>query len=106
MIDFSTINVPPPELIITLDAPIARKGGGEVTELILSEPTASQVRAAEGHLRGGVNPESIRLYQLSLVTSVSKVSKEVIDQLPILKLLEAADYIQDFITPRPATGAN
>ena len=97
-------DLPEPTLIIPLDPPIDRKGGGSVTELTLQEPTAAQVRGAETHLRNGVNPLSLREYQLSLVTAVSGVSREVIDRLPVSKLMEAANYLQDFITPPLKTG--
>ena len=98
-------DLPEPQLIIPLDPPISN-GGGAVTELTLQEPTAAQVRAAESHLRNGVNPQSLRDYQLSLVTSVSGVSRQAIDKLPVSKLLEAADYLQGFISPPLKTGTS
>ena len=101
-----TYDYPDPELTITLDAPIQAAGGGPVQEITLREPTAMQVRQAEGNLRAGVNPEAVRKYQIALVTSVSRLSQQVIDQLPVSKLTEAADYLQGFITPSPRTGSN
>ncbi len=96
-------DLPDPQLVIILDTPIAH-GGGTVTELTLQEPLAAQVRAAESHLRNGVNAQTLRDYQLALVTSVSGVARQAIDKLPVSKLLEAADYLQGFISPPLKTG--
>ena len=102
--DTPQFDLPDPQLLIVLDPPIKRDDGGTVTELLLREPTAGQVRAAETQLRNGVNPLSLREYQLSLVTSVSGISRKVIEQVPIHQLVEGADYLQNFITPPLRTG--
>ncbi len=106
MSELPKYELPDPQLVIPLDAPIVRQGGGEVTEITLHEPKASDVRKAETHLRSGVNPLSLREYQMALVTSVSGLSRAVIEELPVSKLMEAAEYLQDFITPGLATGQN
>ena len=97
--------LPEAELIIPLDPEIKHEGG-TITELCLHEPTAEQVRKAESFLRHGVNPLSLREYQISLVVSVTGVNRKVIEQVPVSKLVKAADYLQDFITPPPTTGRN
>ena len=99
-------DLPDPQLLIVLDPPIKRDDGGTVTEILLREPTAGQVRAAESNLRNGINPQSLREYQLSLVAAVSGISRKVIDQVPIHQLVEGADYLQNFITPPPKTGSS
>jgi hypothetical protein len=97
---------PDAELVIELVTAIESKGGGPVTEVRLHEPSANQVRQAESRLRNGVNPEAVRLYQLDLIEKASGLNRAVVDQLPITVIVQAADYLQGFITPTRKTGEN
>jgi hypothetical protein len=94
---------PEPELVLELVNPITHKGA-TVTAVSLHEPAANQVRAAETHLRNSINPESMRQYQLALITSASGLDRAVVDQLPVSVIVQAADYLQGFITPIRKTG--
>lgn len=101
--DMPEFDLPPPELVIPLDPPIT-VAGMSCESLALKEPTAGQVRTAEGFLRGGYNPEAVRKYELSLIGSVTQLKPQVVDLLPASVQRRAADYLQGFIAPRPATG--
>jgi len=95
----------PAELIIKLDPAIELKGA-KYDELKLREPRASEVRQAEGHLRSSVNVESMRRYQLALISAVTGWNLAVVECLPISKVREASDYLQRFIEGGPVTGKN
>ena len=84
------------ELNIDLDPPITFNGGS-FDRLTLTEPVGKDVQKAESTLKSGVNVESLRAYQIMLITLVSKLPRGVIEQLPIRKLNEASRYLQSFI---------
>jgi len=98
-----SFDLPEPELTIRFDPPIQFQGM-TCDQIELREPTAAEVRAAEGHLRKGMTPESIRMYQLTLIQKVSGKPQQVIDAMPISKVVLAAEYLQGFVLPNPATG--
>ncbi|MFC0407916.1 phage tail assembly protein [Roseomonas elaeocarpi] len=78
--------------------------GVQYATLRLSEPTTGGVRKAQGQLRKGVGPQSMRAYQMWLVANASGVPFQVIQQLPVSTLNAAATYVQGFIEPGRATG--
>lgn len=94
---------PPANLVIELDEPIEHQGA-QVTELRLREPKAFEVVRAETELKGGMTPDSLRRYQISLVCLVSGVDRKFIEKLPIRKLNEASAYVQGFIEAGPQIG--
>lgn len=97
-------DLPDPELVIELDPPIEVQGGMKCERLVLREPTGAEVRQAEGHLRKGVNSETVRAYQHALISKISGVPHQVIDQMPISKIAMASEYLQSFVNPSRATG--
>ncbi len=95
----------PPELEITLDPPLVLKGA-TYESIKLREPKAFEVQQAEAHLAKSVNVESLRKYGVALVSRVSGIPEAVILQLPVSKLNEATEYLQNFVDRGPRTGAN
>ena len=96
-------DLPEPELVIEFDPPLTFNQMS-CERITLREPTGAEVRAAEGHLRKGITAEAIRLYQMSLIQKVSGVAQAVVDQMPVSKITLAAEYLQGFVNPSPATG--
>ncbi|NPD67302.1 phage tail assembly protein [Lichenicola cladoniae] len=101
--DAIAYDLPDPELVIEFDPPLSH-GGMSCDSIRLREPTGAEVRAAEGHLRKGISAEAIRIYQMSLIRSVSGVPQQIIDAMPISKIMIASEYLQAFVTPNQATG--
>ncbi len=94
--------LPEPNLTLTFDPPL-KAGHLACSEMQLREPTGGEVRAAEMLLRPGVMPDTIRQYQLSLISKVSGVPQALIDQMPITRVLEAAEYLQRFVNASQST---
>lgn len=89
---------------IDLPEPIEFKGVPYAT-LTLRAPATGEVRKAQGHLRKGVGPQSMRSYQIWLVTHVSEAPYDVVKQVPVSLLNAAVSYITGFPKPGPRTGA-
>lgn len=93
----------PNRLTLDLEPPVVF-GPNTYTELDLSEPKTGDVERAERELRGGLNSETLRKYQIVLVSKASGLGADVIQSLPIRKLDEASRYLQGFINPGRQTG--
>lgn len=91
-----------PEHRIELESEIEHNGI-RITEVVLHEPTAVEVMRAEIELKN-MTPETIRRYQIRLVSEVSKHKVPLIERLPIQKLNEASRYLQAFVEAGPETG--
>jgi hypothetical protein len=79
----------------TFDPPVKLRQAS-YSEMTLSEPSGKMVRQAEGRLRGGVNVESLRLYQIALITAISKWPQEAVEELPVSKLDEMESWLSRF----------
>jgi hypothetical protein len=93
----------PDTLVIDIDPAIPHKGG-TYSQLPLREPRVGEVRKAEGQMRNGINSESIRNYNIHLVSFVSNWPVIAVEMLPISKLNEAVQYLEGFIERGRATG--
>jgi hypothetical protein len=93
----------PPTLSIQLAPPIVFKGGN-YTSIELREPKAGEVRKAEGQMRNGIHSESLRLYNMHLISMVSGLSIPVLELVPIGQFNEAAEYLAGFIESGRGTG--
>jgi hypothetical protein len=93
----------PETLVIDIDPPITFKGGSYAA-LPLREPRAGEVRKAEGFMRNGIHAESMRLYTINLVSTVSNWPILAVEQLPISKLNEAAAFLAGFTEGGLRTG--
>ena len=88
---------------LTFEPPIKLRAATYDT-MLLSEPTGRMVRQAEAMLRGGVNVESLRQYQLMLITLVSRWPKDAVEELPITKIDEAGSFLARFTNIGRLTG--
>jgi hypothetical protein len=90
-------------LVLDFDPPIKLKQAS-YSQMVLVEPTAKMVRQAEGRLRGGVNVESLRLYQIALIVAVSKWPQDAVEELPIRTLDKAGSFLARFTNLGQITG--
>lgn len=97
--------LPPDALSIELDPPIEQQRVS-YDAVSLREPTARQVEAAEVKLKAQRTPADIRDYQVALLQSVSGLPVTVVRALPIRKAMEGVRYLEGFLRPARATGAN
>ena len=87
--------LPPESLTIELAKPITVKGGA-LASLKLREPTAQEMSKAEAHLQRGSTPEGVTNFLRSLVGSMTGLTDDALDQIPISKLRQAAEYFNGF----------
>lgn len=80
---------------IPLDAAIEHAGASHC-EIALQAPTTGQVRRAQGQLRKGVGPQSLRSQQIWLISHVSGVPYEVVKRLPVSTGNAAMSYLAGF----------
>ena len=95
----------PTELTVTLDEAI-EQSGQHWDALTLHEPTTGDVEMAEQEMNAGMDTETLRKYQIVLVSRVSKAPRFIIERLPVRKLDEAARYIGGFIRAGREAGAD
>jgi hypothetical protein len=76
--------------------------GGTYDRIELQEPNAGQVKLAEREMKPGTM-EAVRSYQIKLVSLVSGKPTQVIEQLPVSKLMEAVRFLEGFILTGPGT---
>lgn len=88
----------PDTLTIVLDPPL-QADGGVLTELVLREPRAREVRAAEQQLDQALSPASFMVYRTMLIAAVAGVKPEVAARLPIRVINRAMAYIDEFVSP-------
>ncbi len=93
----------PETLVFNLKKPIEFQKG-KYDQLILREPTARQMLDAEGHMRRGINPETVRLRDIHLIAAVSGWPVPVAEQLPVSVLVRGAKYLMDFTLAGQRTG--
>lgn len=93
--------------ILSLDVPIPNVKGGTYESFELSEPTGAQVKKAEAKLGKDPSVADMRAYQIALIAQNAGVQDSVIEMLPISKINEAFEYLQNFCQPSKTTdGAN
>jgi len=95
----------PEQWDLELPKPVSFQGI-EYATLMLTEPLTGIVRKAQGHLRKGIGPQSLRSYQLWLVSGTAGVPYQVVQALPVSTLNAAALYLQGFIGPGRRTGTS
>jgi hypothetical protein len=90
---------------IDIDPPLDVNGKTYNT-LHLSEPTARMVERAESELAGQMTVHTLRKYQIALVSQGAGVPRQVVEQMRISQVREAADFLSSFIGVGPQTGGN
>jgi hypothetical protein len=95
----------PRVLDIELDPPI-EWNGKTYSSLHLEEPTGRMVERAEGELSQASNFQALRRYQFALLSLVSGVPRQVIEQMRISQINEGTDFLRPFISGGPETGGN
>ena len=87
----------PSELVVTLDEAI-EQSGQRWDAFTLREPTTGDAEAAEQEMSAAMNSETLRRFQIVLVSRVSGAPRFIVERLPIRKLDEAARYLGGFIS--------
>jgi hypothetical protein len=77
----------------------------DFTRLHLVEPNGLQCQKAEQELGATPTPYTLRRYQITLVAGVAKVPREVVEQMRISQIEEAADFLRDLQERGRSTGA-
>jgi Phage tail assembly chaperone proteins, E, or 41 or 14 len=95
----------PRSLVIEIDPPIDWNGK-TYGELRLEEPTGQMIQKAEQELSNGANFAALRNYQFSLVSNCSGVPRQVIMQMRITQIQQAADFLSRFMPGGLGTGAS
>jgi hypothetical protein len=95
----------PRVLDIEIDPPV-EWNGKTYNVLHLKEPTGRQVERAEGELTANSNFQSLRKYQFALLSLVSGVPRQVIEQMRITQINEGTDFLRPFISGGQETGGN
>jgi hypothetical protein len=97
----------PRVLDLDIDPPV-EFGGKTFTNMHLHEPSFQQVREAEvERVRdpfGNYTDASTRLYEMTLISKVSKVPRQAIDQMRVSQVDQAFIFLTSFRPPGPATG--
>jgi hypothetical protein len=87
---------PPDTMTITLDPPVAYKGG-EIAELVLKEPTARQVRDAEREYNQDAPWAGAVSYEMKLIGLVAGLTPVALEKLPVGVCNYAATFLQEFV---------
>jgi hypothetical protein len=85
----------PPSLVITFDEPL-EWNGKSVSELELREPKAGEVLKCQQELNN--TPGSQWKFGMALIGAVSGHPRQIIDQMPVSKMLEAINYLTSFLS--------
>ena len=88
----------PATLTIALDPPVV-VNKVEFAEIVLREPTLSQVRDAHMKIDDAVSPSpgSMRDYELTFVAGVSGKGRPIVEELPVRALRAAVIYLERWI---------
>jgi Phage tail assembly chaperone proteins, E, or 41 or 14 len=96
----------PRVLDLEIDPPV--EAGQIYSTMHLREPTFQEVRTAETEMVrdafGRATDGSTRAYQLALISKVSGVPRQAIDQMRISQVDQAFLFLISFRPPGPATG--
>jgi hypothetical protein len=94
---------PPTTLTLPINPPLTEKGITYDT-LSLQEPTTGHIRRAQSQLRRGVGAQTLRAYQIWLVSFVAEIPYDVAKRFPISTLNRAVSYLSGFSRPGQETG--
>ena len=87
---------PPDTMTITLDPPVAYRGG-EIAQLDLREPKAREVREAEREYSTEAPWAGAMAYELRLIGMVTGLNQMALDALPIGATNYASTFLQEFV---------
>lgn len=87
---------PLPELELEFVDPI-EFGGKTHTSILLREPKAREVQQALAALGAAATPDSMFKYNTTLMSAVSGLPRQVVEQLPVRQFNEGARYLESFL---------
>ncbi len=90
-----------PSLVIDFDPPIVWNGKS-IPSIELREPMAMEVVKAQVELKG--TPDSTIKWGIALICAVTGEPRQVIEQMPISKVMIGINYLSDFLNGGPVTG--
>lgn len=93
-----------PEMELVLAEPIEFAGKVH-TSVVLREPKAREVQQALAALSNATTPDSMIRYNTVLMSAVSGLQRQVIEQLPLRQFNAGAAYLNRLSDSGPATGA-
>ncbi|MEG3348414.1 phage tail assembly protein [Novacetimonas sp. GS1] len=83
-------------IAIPLDPPL-RHAGGEIPELVLTEPEAQKMFLAWRAIETGANPEASVIFARDLVAKASGLPESAVNDLPISIMVTGAERLSDAI---------
>src|SRR3712207_5095212 len=93
-----------PEMEIELDEPI-EFAGKSYSSVLLRESKAREVEQALAVVGESTTPDAAYRYQIMLLSKVSGLPRQVIEQFPVRKLRLGFNYVTDFLEDDgPKTG--